>query len=81
MKVKVLFFAILKEKMKRDEAEWEMGEGETVSQMAHRMLAHVFGEGHLETCLMFAVGDEYVSPDYRPRAGDEIALIPPVAGG
>jgi molybdopterin synthase catalytic subunit len=29
----------------------------------------------------FAVNQEYVGGDVRPRAGDEIAFIPPVSGG
>ncbi len=52
------------------------------------------GSGHVRRCLSlavvlkrdgwtcrFAVGEEYVPAHYRPRHGDEIALIPPVAGG
>ncbi|MFO1464384.1 MAG: MoaD/ThiS family protein [bacterium] len=81
MKVRVLFFAILKEKMKRSEGEYELQAGESVSQLAHRLLAPAFGEGGYESCLMYAVGEEYVPRDYRPKDGEEIALIPPVAGG
>src|SRR3990170_8833079 len=31
--------------------------------------------------LMYAVNAEYVSPQHPLRAGDELALIPPVSGG
>jgi len=29
----------------------------------------------------FAVNEEYVQADFRPRDGDEVAFIPPVSGG
>src|ERR1019366_4972956 len=36
--------------------------------------------GHRDA-VRFAVNQEYVDHDYRPRPGDEIAVIPPVSGG
>jgi molybdopterin synthase catalytic subunit len=30
---------------------------------------------------LFAVGNDYVAPDHRLRAGDELLLFPPVSGG
>lgn len=35
----------------------------------------------LEGSISLAVNHEYVEPDYRLAAGDELALIPPVSGG
>jgi molybdopterin converting factor subunit 1 len=81
MKARVLFFAALKEKMRTGEAEYKIQAGETISQLAHRILQSALGEGDFASCLLFAVGDEYVGRDYRPKDGDEIAFIPPVAGG
>ena len=37
-------------------------------------------EGHRDS-VGFAVNQEYVQDDYRPRPGDEVAFIPPVSGG
>ncbi len=81
MKAKVFYFAILREKMRASEAEWEFHPGETVYQLAQRILAPVMGEGRFADCLMFAVGDEYVARDHKIQEREEIALIPPVAGG
>jgi molybdopterin converting factor subunit 1 len=81
MKAKILFFAILREKLKQSEAEVEIQTGETVSQLAHRILKPALGEENFERCLLFAMGDEYIGRDYQPKQGDEIAFIPPVAGG
>jgi molybdopterin converting factor small subunit len=32
-------------------------------------------------CCAIAVGDEIVARDYVLRAGDEVAVLPPVSGG
>ena len=37
-------------------------------------------KGHRDS-VGFAVNQEYVHDDYRPRPGDEVAFIPPVSGG
>lgn len=75
MKVHLLFFAALREKMKRSEAVYEVDPGETVSSLARRLV------GTMERSLLFAVNREYVSRDHELREGDEIAFIPPVSGG
>lgn len=74
MKVRLLFFAVLREKMKKSEMECEVHPGETVSALARRLLG-------LEFSILFAVNQKYVPSYYEPQEGDEIALIPPVAGG
>lgn len=81
MKAKILFFAGLRDKMKRSEGEYELIPGETLAELAHRILEPALGSGHFERALMFAVDNEYAAPDYRPRGGEEIAFLPPVAGG
>lgn len=81
MKVRVLFFAILREKLRKDEGEFEISEGETVLDLACRILSPVFDQAVFFRSLLYAVNNEYVSRDYRLKAGDELVLIPPVAGG
>ena len=81
MKVHLLFFAVLRDRMRQSEGDFELEPGETVSQLAHRILTPVLGEKHFERSMMFAVNNEYVPRDYQPKPGEEIALIPPVAGG
>lgn len=81
MSVRLLFFSVLRDKMKLGESECELHEGESVVEIASRVLEPVMGPRDWGKFLLFAVGEEYVSRDYRPRHGDEIALIPPVAGG
>lgn len=75
MKVHVLFFAALRERMRRSEAEVEVEPGETVSSLVRRLV------GPMENSLLFAVNHEYVPRDHPLKEGDEVAFIPPVAGG
>lgn len=81
MKVRLLFFAVLRDRLKRTDGYYEILPGETVSQLAHRILTPVMGEKPFEKSLMFAANNQYVPRDYLPQEGEEIALIPPVAGG
>ena len=74
MKVRLLFFAALREQMRQSEAEFEVASGVTVSELALQL----FGS---DRALLFAVNHDYVTRDYPIKAGDEIAFVPPVAGG
>jgi len=81
MKAKVRLFARLAELAGTRETEVELGEGLSVAE-AFDALCRRFPEmGDLAGSLMYAVNAEYVSPDHPLRAGDELALIPPVSGG
>jgi len=81
MKAKVRFFARLAELAGTRETEVELGEGLSVAE-AFQALCQRFPElaDHSDS-LMYAVNAEYVSADHPLRAGDELALIPPVSGG
>ncbi len=81
MRAKVRFFARLAELAGTRETEVELGEGLSVAEAFHA-LCQRFPElaGHAGS-LMYAVNAEYVSADHPLRAGDELALIPPVSGG
>ena len=81
MKAKVRLFARLADLAGARETELELGEGLSVAE-AFEVLCRRFPEmAGLAGSLMFAVNAEYVSPDHPLRAGDELALIPPVSGG
>ena len=81
MKAKVRLFARLAELAGTRETEVELGEGLSVAE-AFDALCRRFPEmADLAGSLMYAVNAEYVSPDHPLRAGDELALIPPVSGG
>lgn len=75
MTVKVLFFAMLCDHMRCREMTCDIKNGETVGELADRILLG------FDTPLCFAVNCAYVPREYRLQAGDEVAFIPPVAGG
>ena len=85
MKVKVLFFAALREHVGVTSEEVDLP-GETSTVAALR--AHLAGRGGAWTSalaekklLRFAVNQDMAAPAAAIRAGDEIAFFPPVTGG
>jgi molybdopterin synthase catalytic subunit len=79
--VKVRLFARLAELAGTREADVEVGEGLTAGD-AFRLLARSHPQmAPFEARVMYAVNREYVDASTPLRAGDELALIPPVSGG
>jgi len=80
MTVTVLLFASYAEALGRSSMELELQSGATVRDV----IEHVRGIGSvtpLPPAPMVAVNEQYASRDRPLRQGDEVALIPPVAGG
>ncbi len=77
----IKLFATLRERAGTSELSRDFPDGATVAEIWRR-LGEEFPalKGHRDT-VGFAVNHEYVDDDYRPRAGDEVAFIPPVSGG
>ncbi len=74
MKIRVLYFAAIREQMGQAEATIEVAPGETPSSMAKQLMGS-------DATLLFAVNDELVAKDYALADGDQLAFIPPMAGG
>ncbi|HUO58503.1 MAG TPA: MoaD/ThiS family protein [bacterium] len=79
MKVKVLLFAGLREKAGRGEMELEVEPGATARDLPGKIFGAVMAEP--PKSLRYAVNLDYVAGDGELKDGDEVALIPPVAGG
>lgn len=81
MHVRVRLFARYREAAGRERLDIDLPENGTVesawSVVVHR---HPELEPYRQFTL-FAVGHDYVAPDHRLRAGDELCLFPPVSGG
>ena len=77
--IRLLYFAILREKLGRQEEvlEFSGSVGELRKLLVEREphLADV-----LKVCL-FAVNQEYVVEDFILKGGETVAVIPPVSGG
>lgn len=80
MKVRLLFFAVLRDIVGKSEADVEVPEGTRAEDVWQRLRAD---HGQLAAYVqpMTAVNESYVRPDALLRDGDEVAFIPPVAGG
>jgi molybdopterin converting factor subunit 1 len=80
MTVTVLLFASYADIVGRSEIELDVETGATVKDVIAQVRA--LGDAHrLPPAPMVAVNEQYASRDHELHAGDEVALIPPVAGG
>jgi len=78
MQVNVVFFARLKRESGLETALVEVAPGSTVRELA-RQIEELYNL-NLRGC-MVAVNETYASPEQRLEALDEVAFLPPVAGG
>ncbi len=85
MKVKVLYFASVREKLGRDAEEVELPAGvATIAGLRSHLRsrggvwADALAEGKL---LRAAVNQDMSQPTAAIKAGDEVAFFPPVTGG
>ena len=80
MTVTVLLFASYADAIGERKIPLELPNGSTVGE-AVRRVREMAGATRLPPEPMVAVNEEYARPDRRLVAGDEVAIIPPVAGG
>jgi molybdopterin synthase catalytic subunit len=81
MKVDVRLFARYREAAGRDRIEVELPDGGTV-ESAWEAVSHRFPAlGQYRPYTLFAIRNDYVSPDHQLGDGDELCLFPPVSGG
>ena len=85
MKVKVLYFAGLREKIGKDAEEIELPAG---AATVAALRSHLRGRGGAyensfseKILLRAAVNQDMVPPTAAVKAGDEVAFFPPVTGG
>jgi len=82
MRVRVLYFAILKDLFRRDQEEIELAAGTTVAGLLQALRERgVESAGRVWSSMAVAVNQEYASVDSVLQDGDEVALLPPVSGG
>src|SRR5579862_8962956 len=81
MKVEVLYFAVLRERTRLDHEAVELPPDATVGDARAAIAARHPSVAPLLSQVQIAVNRTIV-PDAQPLAeGDELALLPPVAGG
>ena len=80
MTIKILTFGIARDIIGKSLFEMTFTEGGTVEQLKAQLLEKYPRFGNLAS-LMIAVNEEYGQEDTVLNEKDDIALIPPVAGG
>ncbi len=81
MRVRVRLFARYREALGRERLEVDLPEDGTV-ESAWSAVADRHPElAPYRPFTLFAVGQDYVSPEHRLRPDDELCLFPPVSGG
>jgi MoaE-MoaD fusion protein len=81
MLIRVLFFGLLKDLVGRSTETVELPEGARLQELLAHYAAQFPRLGEMLPALALSVNQEYSRGDRPLRAGDEVALLPPVSGG
>ena len=81
MKIKILYFAAIREKVGKSSEEIEAAEGETLHDTMEKLKSRYPIIADMNESLLVAVNREYCKRETELKNGDEVALIPPVSGG
>lgn len=81
MKVRVQFYAQLRDLVGMREFEVELPEGATVSDLLDQVYAQRPALGAHDKSILIGAGLEFVNRDYKLKPDEEIAIMPPVQGG
>jgi molybdopterin converting factor subunit 1 len=81
MRIKLRYFASLRERLKRSEETVEVPEGATVATVWEMLKKERPELAAIERSVAFAVAQEYVDKTHPLQDNDELAFIPPVSGG
>jgi molybdopterin converting factor subunit 1 len=81
MKVRLLYFAALRDITGRSEAEVFLGEGTRAGEVWESMRRQYAQLAGYQQPPLIAVNESYATAETTLRDGDELVFIPPVAGG
>jgi molybdopterin converting factor subunit 1 len=81
MRVRVLFFGILRELAHKGSDEIELPEGVSVRDVLAHYQVRIPQLKDSLSSLALAVNEQYAGPDTKLNENDEVALLPPVSGG
>jgi molybdopterin converting factor subunit 1 len=81
MNVRLLYFAVLRDITGRSESTVSLREGTRATDVWRSLREQYAQLADYRQPPMIAVNESYATPDTVLRDGDELAFIPPVAGG
>ena len=81
MRVRVIYFGILKDAVGRQLEDVELGENASLGDLLADRIAHTPVIDNFRTVLAFAINQQYAQLKDKLHDGDEVAMLPPVSGG
>jgi molybdopterin converting factor subunit 1 len=81
MRVRVLFFGMLKDLADSAAETLDLAEGATVADLLAHCKTRIPRLRESLSSLAVAVNQQYASPETKLKSGDEVGLLPPVSGG
>ena len=81
MQIRVLFFAVLRDRAGVAQTMLELREGASVADAVQELGEKFPAIASFLARVAFAVNQSYAPRETRLSDGDELALIPPVSGG
>jgi len=81
LKVNLLYFSSIKDRLGKSREEVELPDGSKISDL-YKLLEEKYPQiAESLPSVMFAVNEEYADRNTQLKEGDTVALIPPVSGG
>lgn len=81
MRVNVRFFAQLRDLTRVEGIALNLADGASASDLLEQLYANYPALRAHDKTILLGVGVEFVDRNYRIKAGDEVAIMPPVQGG
>ena len=81
MKVRVQFYAQLRDLAGTCEQDLDLPEGATVRDLLNEIYAQQPSLRVHDKSILVGVGVDFVDRDYKLKSGEEISIMPPVQGG
>ena len=81
MKVRVQFYAQLRDLVGMQQLEMDVEDGATVRDLLHQVYAQQPKLRSHDRSILIGSGLEFVDRNYRLSPGEEISIMPPVQGG
>ena len=81
MKVRVLFYAQLRDLLGIRQLDVDVADGATVRDLLEQIYAQRPSLRPHDKSVLIGAGVEFVDRNYRLSPGDEISIMPPVQGG
>jgi MoaD family protein len=81
MKVRVQFYAQLRDLIGISDLDVDLPEGATVRDLLEKIYSQQPSLRSHDKSILIGAGVEFVDRNYNLKAGEEIAIMPPVQGG